>query len=391
MSTSTLTETAALLPAAEIERSYQVCRRCVMDTTDPDIRFDAAGTCHYCTDWLKRVERETAAGNPALSLSRLVERISRAGSGRDYDCVIGVSGGVDSTYTAWVVKKHGLRPLAVHLDNGWNSELAVDNIRGVLEKLKIDLHTHVVDWEEFRDLQRSFFRASVVNIEIPTDHAINAVLHHAAVKHKVKYIVTGGNIRCEGIYPRSWGWYNLDLRHLRAVHRRYGARRLKTLPQISLLQFGFNTVVRGIKTVPILNYLDYSKPAAMQFLEKELGWRPYGGKHYESIFTRFFQGHIQPRKFRVDKRRGHFASLVAGGDLDRQEALNELAGSPYPDPQMEADDLEFFLKKMAITQEEFDEWMKAPPQPHTAYLNNGWFFERAPALKRWARRIALGN
>jgi N-acetyl sugar amidotransferase len=362
-----------------------------MDTSDPDIRFDQAGVCQYCTTWLQRLQRETSAGNPGLSIDRLVERIKQAGRGRDYDCVIGVSGGVDSTYTAWVVKHHGLRPLAVHLDNGWNSELAVDNIRVVLDKLHIELHTHVVDWEEFRDVQRAFFRASVANIEIPTDHAINAVLHQAAVAHGVKYIITGGNIRGEGIYPRSWGWYNLDLRHLRAIQRRFGTRPLKTLPQISLFQFGWNVLARGIKTVPILNYLDFNKPVAMQFLEQELGWRAYGGKHYESVFTRFFQGHIQPRKFQVDKRRGHYSSLVAGGDLGRPQALDELAHSPYPDPQMEADDLRFFLKKMEITSAEFDRWMAEPPRPHTAYPNNGWFFERAPALKRWAKRMALGN
>lgn len=362
-----------------------------MDASDPDIRFDAQGICQYCTNWLERLQRETAAGNPALSLDALVARIKQAGRGRDYDCVIGVSGGVDSTYTAWVVKQHGLRPLAVHLDNGWNSELAVDNIRGVLEKLHIDLHTHVVDWEEFRDLQQAFFQASVVNIEIPTDHAINALLHQAAAGHGTKYIVTGGNIRGEGIYPRAWGWYNLDLRHLRDIHRRFGTRPLKTLPQIGLGQFGFNVLVRGIKTVPILNYLNYNKPEAMKFLERELGWRAYGGKHYESIFTRFFQGHIQPRKFRVDKRRGHLSSLVAGGDISRERALDELAHSPYPDARMESEDLEFFLKKMEITREEFDRWMAAPPRAHTDYANHGWFFERAPALKRWAKKLALGN
>ncbi len=361
-----------------------------MDTSDPDIRFDSDGNCNYCAHWLERLQRETAAGNPALSLERLIARIKAAGRGREYDCVIGVSGGVDSTYTAWVVKHQGLRPLALHLDNGWNSELAVDNIRRVLEKLHIDLQTHVVDWEEFRDLQRSFFKASVANIEIPTDHAINALLNKAAASRGVKYIVTGGNIRGEGIYPRAWGWYNLDLRHLRDIHRRFGTRPLKTLPQISLFSFGVNAVVRGIRTVPILNYLDYNKPEAMRFLERELGWRAYGGKHYESIFTRFFQGYIQPNKFHIDKRRGHYSSLVAGGDLSRATALEELSHSPYPDSRMQGEDMAFFLKKMEITREEFDRWMAEPPRAHTCYANNGWFFERAPALKRWAKRVALG-
>lgn len=359
-----------------------------MDSTDPDIEFDANGICNYCTNWLKRVKEETFVGNPTRNLDGLVARIKEVGRKREFDCIIGVSGGVDSTYVAYLVKQLGLRPLAVHLDNGWNSELAVDNITRALDILKIELFTHVIDWDEFRDLQLSFFKASVTNIEIATDHGINAILQRLAVQHGVKYIINGGNIRGEGIYPKSWGWYNLDLRHLRAIHRRFGSKPLKTFPQLSLMRFAFNTFVRGIRSTPILNYIDYNRLKAQELLQSELGWRPYGGKHYESVFTRFFQGYILPRKFGVDKRRPHLATLVAGGDLARDTALKELERDPYADADFEQD-LEFFLKKLQYSREEFDAYMRTPPRSHRDYPTNAWFFEGMPWLKKWAKSRAM--
>jgi N-acetyl sugar amidotransferase len=369
---------------------YRICARCVMDSSDPDITFDASGNCNYCTAWLERVRTETFVNHPTRNIDRLVAQIKHAGRGREYDCIIGVSGGVDSTYVAYLVKKHGLRPLAVHMDNGWNSELAVDNIHRALKALDIELYTHVIDWEEFRDLQLSFFRASVTNLEIPTDHGINAILHRMAVRHRAPYIITGGNIRGEGIYPKSWGWYNLDLRHLRAVHGRFGAIPLRTFPQISLRQFAFNTFVRRIKTVPILNYVDYNRLQAMAVLVDELGWRPYGGKHYESVFTRFFQGYVLPRKFNVDKRRAHLATLVVAGDITRDHALAEIERDPYADCDLEAD-LDFVLKKLNFTPAEFEVYMKSPGRQHRDYPTNAWFFEAMPQVKRLAKRFAMAS
>jgi N-acetyl sugar amidotransferase len=367
---------------------YQICTRCVMDTSDPDIAFDAEGRCRYCTEWLRRIEQETFVGNPTRNVDTLVARIKEVGRGREFDCVIGVSGGVDSTYVAYLVRNLGLRPLAVHMDNGWNSELAVDNITRALDILKIELFTHVIDWEEFRDLQLSFFKAGVTNIEIPTDHGINAILHRMAARHGIKFIINGGNIRGEGIYPRAWGWYNLDLRHLRAVHRRFGTRPLRTFPQISLGRFAYNSFVLGIRTTPILNYVDYNRPKAQELLQRELGWRPYGGKHYESVFTRFFQGYILPRKFGIDKRRAHLATLVVGGDISREAALAELARDPYADADVEQD-LEFFLKKFEYSRAEFDAYMRQPPRSHRDYPTNAWFFEGMPWLKSWAKRRTM--
>ena len=367
---------------------YRICTRCVMDSTDPDIVFDEAGVCNYCTEWLERIRTETYVDNPVRNIGTLVQRIKETGKGREFDCIIGVSGGVDSTYVAWLVKHHGLRPLAVHLDNGWNSELAVDNITRALTKLGIELYTHVIDWAEFRDLQMSFFRASVTNIEIPTDHGINAILQRMASKYGVKYIINGGNIRGEGIYPKSWGWYNLDLRHLRAIHRRFGTVPLKTFPQISLARFSWNTFVLGIRSTPILNYVDYNRPKAEQLLKDELGWRPYGGKHYESVFTRFFQGYILPRKFHVDKRRPHLATLVAGGDVTREYALEQLRRDPYADADFDSD-LEFCIKKLQFTRESFEQYMREPPKSHRDYPTNAWFFEGMPGLKRWAKKLTM--
>jgi N-acetyl sugar amidotransferase len=360
-----------------------------MDTSDPDIRFDEAGVCNYCTDWLVRLKNETFVGHPTQNLQALVSRIKELGRGREFDCVIGVSGGVDSTYVAYLVKRElGLRPLAVHLDNGWNSELAVDNINRALTALDIELFTHVIDWDEFRDLQLSFFKASVTNIEIATDHGINAILHRMAAKHGIKYIINGGNIRGEGIYPKSWGWYNLDLRHLRAIHRRFGTVPLRTFPQLSLGRFAWNTFVRGIRTTPILNYVDYNRIAAQELLQNQLGWRPYGGKHYESVFTRFFQGYILPRKFGVDKRRPHLATLVVAGDITREHALLELEKDPYADADFDSD-LAFSLKKLQFSREAFEEYMRTSPRSHRDYPTNAWFWEGMPGLKRWAKRLAM--
>lgn len=367
---------------------YRICTRCVMDSTDPNIVFDEAGVCNYCTDWLERIRTETYLDDPVRNINTLVKRIREMGKGREFDCIIGVSGGVDSTYVAWLVKHYGLRPLAVHLDNGWNSELAVDNITRALTKLGIELYTHVIDWDEFRDLQMSFFRASVTNIEIATDHGINAILQRMAAKHGVKYIINGGNIRGEGIYPKSWGWYNLDLRHLRAIHRRFGTIPLRTFPQISLARFSWNTFVLGIRSTPILNYVDYNRPKAEQLLKDELGWRPYGGKHYESVFTRFFQGYILPRKFHVDKRRPHLATLVAAGDVTRDYALEQLRRDPYADADFESD-LEFCIKKLQFTRESFEQYMREPPRSHRDYPTNAWFFEGMPGLKRWAKKLTM--
>jgi N-acetyl sugar amidotransferase len=314
--------------------------------------------------------------------------MKRNGQGREYDCIIGVSGGVDSTTVAYHVKRLGLRPLALHLDNGWDSELAVDNIKRTLDKLGIDLYTHVIDWEEFRDLQLSFLKASVPNLEIPTDHAISSLLLNTAVKKGIKHIVMGGNLSTEGIMPISWGYYNQDLRHIRAVHRRFGTRKLRTFPRLSLLRYLWVFLVRGVRYLPILNCLDYDKAKAKELIQEELGWRDYGGKHYESIYTRFFQGYILPVKFGFDKRKAHLSTLIASGQITREQALQEMTKDAYGTPELLAQDREFVIKKFGLTESEFEAIMKAPPKRHTDYPSNHYIFHELKGLKEWFKRLA---
>jgi N-acetyl sugar amidotransferase len=367
---------------------YRICTRCIMDTSDPEIAFDAEGRCNHCRNYEVRVANEVFTGAAGRErLTRIVERIQMAGRGRPYDCLIGLSGGVDSTTVALTVKELGLRPVAVHFDNGWNSELAVDNIYKIVESLRIDLITHVVEWEEFRDLQLSFLRASVPNCEIPTDHGINALMFNTAAKLGIKYIIGGGNVATEGILPLSWGYYNQDLRHLKAVHARFGSVPLATMPTISLRRFLTHVLVRRIRIIPILNSIDYKKSEAKERIQRELGWRDYGGKHYESIFTRFFQGYILPRKFGYDKRRAHLSTLICSGDMTRERALEEMHRDPYAEVNLEQD-LAYVLKKLRLSPQEFDAIMTAPVKSYRDYPSNEFFFHRLGNFRQTFKRIA---
>lgn len=326
------------------ERPYQICTRCIMDTTDPDIFFDENGICSHCHAYeaaMHNLSVSEAARQAALD--QLLAEIKLAGKGRDYDCLIGVSGGVDSTYVAHLVKRFGLRPLAVHMDNGWDSELAVSNIEKFLKALDIDLYTQVLDWEEFKDLQIAFLKASVPDGEIPTDHAIWAVLFQIAAKHRIRYVLSGFNFATEFALPRFWAYGHYDWRYIKSVHQAYGTRPLKSFPHMSYLTWTYYYPhIKRIKVVNILDYVPYHKQEAIRVLQDELGWRPYGGKHYESIYTRFFQGYILPRKFGIDKRRLHTSTLIWSGQLSRSEAIQEIDVPPYAGYLLE-EDMEFVL------------------------------------------------
>ena len=335
--------------------SYQMCAKCVMDTTDPEIEFDSAGVCSHCISYDEVVSRHVITGQAARQhVARLVDRIRSRGAGRRYDCVIGVSGGVDSSFVAYKVKQLGLRPLAVHVDNGWDSELAVKNIENLLKILEIDLYTEVLDWEEFRDLQLAFLKASTPDSEVPTDHAIFAVLRRVMRREGAGFMISGMNIRTETHLPRSWSQGHFDWRYIKGLHDRFGTVPLKTFPHL-----GFLEARRLIATeVPILNYLDYVKADAMELLQRELGWQYYGGKHYESIYTRFYQGYILPRKFGYDKRRSHLSSLICSGQMTREAALDELRRETYP-AELQAADREYVIKKLEITEQDFEAIMTA--------------------------------
>ncbi|HEX6371501.1 MAG TPA: N-acetyl sugar amidotransferase [Longimicrobium sp.] len=341
-------------------REYQICTRCVMDTSDPEIEFDAQGVCSHCHVRDEMIAQHVLTGEAGRrKLEQVVEEVRRAGQGRPYDCVIGVSGGVDSTYLAWRVKEMGLRPLAVHLDNGWDSELAVKNIENTVRLLGVDLHTHVLDWDEFKDLQLAFLRASTPDAEIPTDHAIVAVLYQTARKHGIRYILSGQNLRTESHLPQAWSNGHIDWRYIKGIHRKFGTRPLRSFPHLTWAQSRMYPAQNP--RIDILNYMDYVKADALKVLQDELGWKYYGGKHYESIYTRFYQGYILPRKFGFDKRRMHFSSLVCAGEMDREQALEELKTEPYP-PELQREDREFVAKKFGLTDAEFQEIMDLPPK-----------------------------
>ncbi len=344
---------------------YRICNRCIMDTTDPDISFDDADRCNHCRRYDERARVELHEDD-GQSLARIVDKLKRHGRGKPYDCIIGVSGGVDSTYLAYKLKELGLRPLAVHLDNGWNSELAVSNIEKVLRNLGIDLHTYVIDWLEFRDIQRAFLEASTPDSEIPTDHAIFAALYIAAAQHGLRYVVAGNNHRTEAILPDAWARGHSDWRYIKCVHRQFGTRPIKTFPYFSILSLVRFSLLRRQKTVCILDYLHYDKEAAKKIVAKELGWRDYGGKHYESIFTRFLQAYILPRKFDIDKRRAHYSALICSGQMSRDDALELMQEPTYP-PELLEQDKEYVLKKLGYTDDEFGAVMAAPPKTYWDY------------------------
>lgn len=369
-------------------RPYRQCNRCLMDTSDPEIVFDEHGNCNHCNRYFERIAAEISPSREREArLAAVVDRIREEGSGRDYDCIAGVSGGVDSTFVIYKLKELGLRPLAVHFDNGWNSELAVANIKNALDRLKIDLHTYVVDWEEFRDLQMSFLKASVPNCEIPTDHAITATLVKTAGMVGTRYVINGSNVVTEGILPISWVYYSHDLYHLKALHRRFGTVQLRTFPNIPLSSFTLRILSGRYRMVNLLNYLDYDKAAVVETLKRELGWQYYGGKHYESIYTRWYQGYYLPAKFGFDKRRAHLSALVCAGQITREHGLAEMRRDPYADNDL-AGDTDFVVKKFGITRDQLEGLVKAPNRRHLDYPNSNRLIEGSAYLRHFIRMRA---
>jgi len=370
-----------------VSRPYQLCTRCIMDTTDPDIVFDAEGRCNHCSVWFRRAEfYALPLAERTRQLELLVEEIKRRGHGRDYDCIIGVSGGVDSSFLAIKVKELGLRPLAVHVDNGWNSDKAVGNIKRILEPLHIDLWTLVLNWKEFRELQLAFLRASTPDSEIPSDHAIVASFYQASSRHRVRYLINGVNFRTEGIHVREWSQGHLDGRYIKSVYRHLTGKRLEHFPLIPVTTLVRNIVLHRPRFVFLLDYLDYDKQAAKHLLIENYGWQDYGGKHYESLYTRFYQGWILPQKFGYDKRRMHLSTLVCSGQMTREQALEEMRMPAYPPEWVEPDRV-FVAKKLGISREEFDAIMALPGKRYMDYpnLQNHWAFGRGLDLYRFLK------
>ena len=345
------------------------CVQCVMDTSDPDITFNSDGLCSHCQNYEARKQAfvpETEEGKRLLE--KMVAACKKAGKGKSYDCVIGVSGGVDSSYVAYLVNKLGLRPLAVHLDNGWNSELAVSNIRNLLQKLGIELHTYVLDWESFLDLQLAFLRSSTPDSEIPSDHAIVALMRSVADKEGVP-VIWGVNFSSEAILPQAWSRGHMDWTYIKNVHQKFGKKKLVNYPHYSVWKLIYYNRLRRQKLFNILNYIPYNKEEAKKLLLEETGWRDYGGKHYESIYTRIFQSYILPVKFNFDKRKAHYSSLILANQMTREEALKALEANPFDEQTIEKD-IEFLTKKLQISRADFDGIMKAEPKNYFDYKSD---------------------
>lgn len=367
---------------ANCGRPYQQCSMSVMDTiADPDISFDEKGICNYYYEYLQKEKWFVPPKAEAeIKLAEIVKQIKDAGNGKKYDCITGISGGVDSTYLCLKAKELGLRPLIVHFDNGWNSELAVKNIEQIIAKLGFDLYTLVVEWEEFKDLQLAYLKASVVDIEALTDHAISGTLYKLAAENNIKFILSGYNIVTEGILPAHWVFNKSDDINIKDIHKKFGTKPLKTYPFFGLREKKYFAGVKAIESINLLNYLPYNKSKVKAIIASELGWRDYGGKHYESVFTRFYQGYILPVKFGIDKRKTHLSNLIFSGQITKAEALAELK-QPIMEPAQLQDDYEFVLKKLNLSAAAFENLLAQPRREHTEFATVQSIYTKHPALK----------
>jgi N-acetyl sugar amidotransferase len=360
---------------------YKKCSRCILDTKDDSrITFDDNGICNHCYYYDVVSNKDILTGDEGLNkVDDTVKRIKNASKGKTYDCLLGLSGGVDSSYLAYLAKKLGLNPLCVHFDNGWNSELAVKNIEQIVNKLGFDLTTYVIDWEEFKDLQRSYIKAGVIDIEALTDHAIYASLMQIAFTQKIKFILSGTNVVTEAILPNHWVHNKADYINILDIQSKHGTLKLKSFP-LNTRQVKRKFRANEYEFIEFLNWIPYNKAAVKKILIDELEWTDYGGKHYESIFTKFYQAYILPVKFGVDKRKAHLSTLICSGQITRAEALEEMKVPLYDERKLIIDKA-YVLKKLGFAEEEFDAIMKSPPSAHSDYAVEGSLFNYYPILK----------
>lgn len=367
---------------------YKVCSVCVMDASDPEIEFDDHGECNHCRTAKEKLRKGWFPNEQGQEfLDAIAEEIRTYGENKDYDCIIGVSGGVDSSYLLHVAKvEMKLNPLVVHVDAGWNSEIAVSNIEKMVNKLGLDLHTYVVDWSEMKDLQVAYLKSSLANQDVPQDHAFFAKLYELADKEKIKYTLTGSNLSSESILPAAWGYGADDSIQIKAIHNKFGRVRLKSFP---LMSFWENKIYwpyfKKMVVVTPLNFLNYNKNEAISFLEKNYEWRYYGGKHHESKWTKFFQAHYLPEKFGYDKRKAHFSSMIVAGQMTRVEAVKELE-KPLYDAHELVEDIFYIEKKLGLKSGELESFIKLPNKVFSDYPNQTSVHDFFRGLKRFVRR-----
>lgn len=365
---------------------YQICNTCVMDTSDSNITFDSNGVCDHCNSykneilpvWNKGIGREA-------ELDQIVSNIKKSGTGRDFDCILGMSGGIDSSYLLYLVKeKLDLRPLVFHVDAGWNSQIAVNNIERLVDGLGLDLYTEVIDWEEMKDLQKAYFKSGVPHIDTPQDHAFFATMYKFASKNKVKDIITGGNYSTECIRnPKEWMYFQSDSIQLRDIHKKFGTRHLKNFPITSILWHkAYLPYIKGIKLHRLLDFLPYDKESATQFLVDQYGFERYPQKHFESRFTRFYESYWLPQKFGYDTRRVQFSSLILTGQMTRADAL-EILSTPGYDPDEIGHEFEYIASKLDVSASELNSYFNSQNRTYKDYANQEMIYSLGSKILKY--------
>tara|TARA_B110000483_G_C18206318_1_gene547817 strand:+ start:5327 stop:6451 length:1125 start_codon:yes stop_codon:yes gene_type:complete len=353
------------------------CSRCLIsDSDDSEIKFDKLGVCNYCKYYDLKVRELGSNEEKRFFIQNKIEKIKLFGKNKKYDCIIGLSGGLDSSFLAYWLAENGLRPLVIHLDNGWNSELAVKNIQSICHKLNFDLHTHVIDWQEFRDMQLAYLRASVVDIEILTDHAIRAIILKMSKKHKIKYIFSGFNVSTEAVMVKGWTYKKGDFMNIKDIVTKYSSiRKFKTYPYINFCKNLYYNFFFKTEIINLLNYIDYRKEKAKEVLINKLKWKDYGGKHYESLFTKFYQAYILPKKFVIDKRKVHLSNLICSKQISKKEALDIMKIPLYSSNNELKMDREFIIKKFNLSLQEFNEIMHHPIRDHLDFKSDDRYWD----------------
>ncbi len=357
---------------------FQICNKCVMDTSDPNIMFDESGICDHCHDFDQNVKPNWHTDEKGKQqLEKIVSNIKNSGKNKEFDCLLGLSGGVDSSYMLHLaVKVFGLRPLVFHVDGGWNSELAVHNINVMIDKLGVDLYTEVINWEEMKDFQLAFFKSGVPHIDIPQDHAFIATLYHFADKYNIKYILNGGNFSTECVqYPMKYYYYGTDMPQINDIRKQFGTSKMETYPFSSVFRHKiYLKYLRGVNVVKPLDYMPFHKEEALDMLEKEYGWKRYPQKHFESRFTRFFEGYWLPERFGFDPRRVQFSSLILTDQMSRDEALERLK-SPAYNPETIEDEFNYIATKLGINSIELRGYFNMQKKYYWDYMNQQNIFK----------------
>jgi N-acetyl sugar amidotransferase len=347
-------------------KNYVKCSKSILDNiSDPDIEFDENGISNYYYQFNEFVDNLPNEKIRKEKFDNYIDKIKQSGKGKKYDCILGLSGGLDSSYLALLAKDYGLNPLVVHFDYGWNTDIAIRNIELITKKLDFDLYTYVIDWEMIKDLQRSYYMASVIDLDVPADHTIFGAIFKIAKKMKIKYILSGSNFQTELIMPKSWNYLKTDLTNIRNIHKKFGKRKFENIPTNGILQQLFYKIY-GFESVPLLYYTDYIKEDVVSRLKNEIGWQDYGGKHFENIYTRFYQGYVLPYKFGVDKRKAHLSNLIFSNQISLENAEFEFNNNNYTTAMMKSD-FEFIAKKLDFTVEQFEEILNQKNISHEFY------------------------